>query len=124
MTWKLFVPALLIGAFAAAPPATAAPAADNDSVYLDFLQSHGVSIDQPEPLKTTASQICQGFDDGLTFTQVGCALMQRGGSPHEATIQIFGAVEAYCPAHDPQLNVAPPTRLLQLTVGANQRTLT
>ena len=78
MTWKLFVPALLIGAFAAAPPATAAPAADNDSVYFDFLQSHGVSIDQPEPLKTTASQICQGFDDGLTFTQVGGALMQRG----------------------------------------------
>ena len=75
-------------------------------VYFDFLQSHGVSIDQPEPLKTTASQICQGFDDGLTFTQVGGALMQRGESPHEATIQIFGAVEAYCPAHDPQLNVA------------------
>jgi hypothetical protein len=124
MTWKLFVPAVLIGTIAAAPPATATPAADSDSVYFDFLQSHGVSIDQPGPLKTTASEICQGFDNGLTFTQVGGALMQRERSPHEATIQIFGAVEAYCPAHEPQLNVAPPTRLVQLTVGANQRTLT
>jgi hypothetical protein len=71
------------------------------------------------PIGTTASEICHGFDDGLTFTQVGGALMQRGGSPHETTIQIFGAVEAYYPAHDPQLNVAPPTRLVQLTVAAN-----
>jgi hypothetical protein len=113
MLGKLLIPALLVGAVAAAPSAVAAPAAaDNDSMYLDFLQSHGVSIDQPGPLKTTAGEICQGFDNGLTFTQIGTALIQRGASPHEATIQVFGAVDAYCPIHDPQLNVTPPTQLI------------
>jgi hypothetical protein len=116
--------ALLMGAVAAASPATAAPGVDNDSVYLDFLQSHGVSIDQPGPLKSTAGEICRGFDDGMTFTGVGATLMQRGATPHEATIQIFGAVEAYCPSHDQQLNVAPTTRLVHLTDMASDRALT
>jgi Protein of unknown function (DUF732) len=113
MLGKLLVPALLLGAMAAAAPAAAAPAAaDGDSMYFDFLRSHGVSVDQPGPLKITASEICQGFDDGMTFVDVGNALMQRGADPREATIQIFGAVEAYCPVHDPLLNVAPTTRLV------------
>jgi hypothetical protein len=39
--------------------------------------------------------------------------MQRGADPHEATIQIFGAVDAYCPGNTHLLNVmAPPTTRL------------
>jgi hypothetical protein len=132
MIWRLFKPAmrhamvvaLLMGAVAAASPATAAPDVDKDSVYLDFLQNHGVSIDQPGPLKSTAGEICRGLDDGMTFTEVGATLMQRGTTPHEATIQIFGAVEAYCPSHDAQLNVAPTTRLVHFTDMASDRPLT
>jgi hypothetical protein len=68
----------MLGAVARAPPAAAAPVADSDSVYLDFLQSHGVSIDQPGQLTSTAGEICQAFDDGLSFIQVGNVLMQTG----------------------------------------------
>ena len=37
--------------------------------------------------------------------------MQRRADPHEATIQIFGAVDAYCPGNT-HLVMAPPTTRL------------
>jgi hypothetical protein len=109
----LVIAAAVLAAVSAAP-ASATPTTNSDSLYFDFLQHHGVSIDQPEMLKTTASEICQGFDGGKTFGEVGGALMQRGASPHEATIQIFGAVDAYCPGNTHALDVMPPptTRLV------------
>ena len=108
------VSAAAVLAAVSAAPASATPTPNSDYLYFDFLQDHGVSIDQLETLTTTAGEICQGFDAGKSFGEVGAALMQRGADPHEATIQIFGAVDAYCPGNTHLLNVMAPstTRLV------------
>lgn len=111
---RIWTTAVAAAAIAVATAGAAHAAPESDATFFDFLQSHGVSTDQPELLKNTAGEICRQFDDGASFAEVGVALMERGADPHQATIQIFGAVDSYCPANAGQLNVAPtpPTRLV------------
>jgi hypothetical protein len=58
-----------------------------------------LSTDTPTELKDVALVICQSFDDGLSFNQVGLPLMNGGATSHEAAVEIFGAIGAYCPWH-------------------------
>ncbi len=101
--------------------ATAAPAAadaDSDSAYFAFLQDHGVAPDAPAAMKQTALGICRGFDDCLTFLQVGGPLIDGGATPHQAAVEIIGAVDAYCPRNDRALSFANPAiRLVDFNIA-------
>ena len=71
-------------------------------------------------LRQTALGICHGFDDGLTFVQVGGPLIDGGATPHQAAVEIIGAVDAYCPRNDRALSFAnPPIQLVDNNTRAH-----
>ncbi|HUO38297.1 MAG TPA: DUF732 domain-containing protein [Mycobacterium sp.] len=92
--------------------------ADSDSAHLAFLQDHGVPAEAPTTMKQTALGICRGFDDGLTFVQVGASLIDRGATAHQAAVEIIGAVDSYCPRNDRALSFPnPATRLVDFSIS-------
>ena len=100
--------AIAVAGAAIVAPAVAHAGTDDDTAYLGFLRDHGVPTDTPVALKQTALGICRGFDQGLTFVQVGGPLMDDGATAHQAAVEIFGAVGAYCPRNDQALSFADP----------------
>jgi hypothetical protein len=91
-------------ALAVTPMAAADPGVNYaDYVYFSYLKDHGLRLDNPKQLKDIGLSICHALDDDLPWQRVGSNVMGYGLTEQQATVEIQGAVTAYCPRNQHRL---------------------
>lgn len=108
--------ALLLAGCSSAPEGTFSPGKTPEEQEISFVAF--IRADPTEfPVFSTGTDswitdaghlVCQGFDDGMTFSDTIAAMVGNGGgmfSPQESARFIGAAVGAFCPKYSSQFGV-------------------